>query len=669
VFEFQLPKNLKNRKIRTKFKEDIEPQEVFLDKLAQMREEEIGISQKKLEVPFSKKVFQIFYVLLIILVLIFFGRTFQLQVIQGKRFSALADNNRLRIYQIRPVRGVIYDKNLKQMVFNKSSFDLICDKRDLPLNKQKRLELIEKISKIIKKEPKELEKEIEESKFNIVSIFENLDYETMVLLLSNPVFSGKKEVFGFKIEENAVREYPQGSSFSHLIGYTGKINSQEIENFRDYSITDYIGKTGVEKFYEKILRGKPGKIQVERDVYGNERSKKVLSEPEPGKSLVLWLDSSLQKKLEEELIYTLKRTGARKASAVALDPNTGGVLALVNVPSFDNNLFSQGISKEDYQKIKTNPFKPLFNRAIAGLYPTGSTIKPLIASAALQENLISDRKIINCQGKLIVPNPWDPEHPWVFHDWKVHHLTDIRKAIAESCNVFFYIIGGGYKNFKGLGVERIKKYLELFGWGAKTGIDLPGEKSGLIPDILWKKNYFKEKTSKIWRIGDTYNLSIGQGYLQVTPLQVANAFSVIANKGTLYKPQVVKGIVESSRSFDEDVKDINKKIKIIEPQILRKNFISLENLQIVREGMRQAVTSPTGSSFMLNSLPVKVGAKTGTAQTPKKNHYHNWITVFAPYDEPQIVLTIVIENVREAQVAALPVAKKVLESYFTIDKK
>jgi len=230
----------------------------------------------------------------------------------------------------------------------------------------------------------------------------------------------------------------------------------------------------------------------------------------------------------------------------------------------------------------------------------------------------------------------------------------MKKAIAESCNVYFYTVGGGYENQEGLGPSRIKEYLELFGWGKKTGIDLPAEANGLIPFPDWKKEVKKEN----WWDGDTYNLSIGQGDIKVTPIQVAAAFVAIANKGTLYKPKVVKQIVDSEKNLIEKIR----------PEILRENFINPENLEIVRQGMRMAVTgegSPYASSVLLNSLPVPAAAKTGTAETFRPDYYHNWVAVFAPYDDPEIVLIIMIEDVKGLQSAVLPVAKEVLRWYFT----
>jgi penicillin-binding protein 2 len=306
---------------------------------------------------------------------------------------------------------------------------------------------------------------------------------------------------------------------------------------------------------------------------------------------------------------------------------------------------------EEYNKLLNDKNWPLYNRVISGLYPSGSTIKPLIALAGLQEKVINKNTSINCAGGISIKSPYDEEIVYDFPDWKVHGRVDLKKALAESCNVFFYMVGGGYKSFKGLNVEKIEEYLHLFNWGMITGIDLFGEKAGQIPNPEWKK----QEKNEIWYPGDTYHLSIGQGDILITPLQVATSFVAIANRGTLYKPQIVDKIISSQ------TKEI---ISEIEPEIIRKDFLDPQNIQLVKEGMLEAVLSQNGSSHLLNSLPVRVGAKTGTAQFGPKGRYHSWITVFAPYKDPEIVITVVVEDVAEGRVAAIPVAKEILEWYY-----
>lgn len=628
MFAFQLSNQLKKRKVGLYSKGEIEPHETLLDKLAQKKEEELGISEKKFEVPLLKKVLQLLLILFFILNSVIFAKTFQLQVIEGKNLSALAEENKFIIQQIQAERGVIYDRNFHQLVFNQPSFDLVCRKIDLPQDETEREKVLKEVSGIIQENFEDLKREITESKEPVVLVSENLDHQTLIILETKI-----SELPGFQIKNNTVRDYLAGPSFSHLIGYKRKT-----------------GERGLEFSYDEILREKPGEILTERDAKGNLISQEIIRFPESGKSLVLWLDSELQKKIEEELKKKLKETGAEVAAAVALDPKTGGVLALVSLPSFDNNLFSKGMSEEEWAKINNDPLKPLFNRAISGGYPTGSAIKPLIASAALEEEIISPQKKINCQGVIEVPHQYIPEIIYKFHDWKTHGWTDLRKAIAQSCNIYFYTIGGGYGDQEGLGPTKIKRYLELFGWGSETGIDLPQEAEGFLPDPSWKK----EELGEIWYDGDTYHLSIGQGYLRVTPLQMAASFMPIANGGKLFQPQVVKEIIDSNKNL----------IKEIEPQIIREGFIKPEHLEVVRQGMRQAVTNGTATGW-LDQLRVPVASKTGSAQTGEKDYLDNWITVFAPYENPQIILTVMIKDVKEGQVVTPPVAKAILEWYFT----
>lgn len=611
MLDFLSLKRFKRNRIQFTFKEDIEPHEILLDSLAEKKEKQFGLSEKKFEIPLLRKIIQGFFISCLFIILFLLFKTFQLQVVEGKNFTQLAEKNKFIIRQIQAERGVIYDKNMEQLVFNKSTFDLICD------------------GKFVK----------------------NLSHQELILFES-----AITEYPNCQVINNVVREYKDGEVFAHVLGYTGKIKSEELSSAPEfYSISDYVGRSGLENYYEEYLRKNPGKLRIERNALGEKISEEIVSLPESGKSLVLWLDAKLQRKLKTELEKKYKEVGAKGAVAIAMDPKTGGILALVSLPSFDNNLFQKGADPALLQSLLEDPQKlnPLFNRAISGRYLTGSIIKPLIAAAALQEQIISPQKQIYSPGFIEVPHQYNPEIVYRFEDWTVHGWADMRKAIAQSCNVYFYTIGGGYDDQKGLGPTKIKKYLELFGWTAKTGIDLPGETVGFVPDIEWKRKTLGEG----WWDGNTYYLSIGQEYLQISPLEVVNAFSAIANGGKLMEPKIVKEIIDSNKNV----------IQEIESSVIREDFISPENLQVVKEGMRQAVSgfnSPQASAVILNSLPVSSAAKTGTAELGQ-DRYHNWVTVFTPYDDPQIVLTVMIENVKGVQAAVLPVAKEVLEWYFT----
>jgi penicillin-binding protein 2 len=623
----------------SKYNFEIEPEEVLLDKLAKKKEEEMGIFEKRFEVPIFKTTLFRFFLFLISLLTILYLRTIQLQIIEAREFQIKSDSNKFLILKIKSERGVIYDKNFKQLVFNRPSFDLVLKKNDLPKDDRERERILKEVSQILKIDFEKLKEKIN-SQGEKIKIFENLDHQTLIVLETKI-----DELSGFEIEKRIQREYIDGETISHLIGYLGK--------------ADFEGKEGIEKSYDQILRENPGKILIERDAKGRILSQKIVELPKPGKSLVLWLDFDLQKKIKEEMEKKIKEVEAKGGAAVAIDPKTGGILALVSLPSFDNNLFSKGISQEEWEKLQKDPKNAFLNRATSGQYLFGSTVKPFIALAALEEKIISPNKKIDCQGKIEIPHKYNPEIIYQFRDWTVHGPTDIKKAIAESCNVFFYTIGGGYGDQEGLGPSKIKKYLEIFGFGKLIDSDfpLPSFAKGLIGDPEWKKKKFGES----WWDGDTYNMSIGQGYILTTPLQVARAFAAIANGGKLLKPKFVKEIVDEEKNV----------IESIQPEIEREIQIDPKNLQIIKEGMRWAVTgqnSPHASAVALSDLPVAAAAKTGTAQVLRKDCkdcYTIWISVFAPYEDPKIVLTIVLEDVRgRLSQVVVPVAKEILNWYF-----
>ncbi len=622
------------RKVKRKINQDIEPHEVFLDTMSEEKE-----GDHKIEVPLSAKILRWFLVVVFFVFASLFIKTFQFQVLEKEKYSVLAESNKFIFHSIKAERGVIYDSQGEQIVFNEPGYDLIYVKKNgFPEAERKRD--FSEIASVAGINP---EDKIEKDESLIIR---NIDHKTLISLETRI-----DELEEFEIQKRAVRKYKDGEVFSHIIGYTGKISEEDLEKSKDYSLLDFTGRSGIEKTYEDYLKKKAGKLRMERNALGDILSEKVVSFAESGNSLKLWLNADLQRKIYETLSKKLEDLGASKAVAVALNPNNGGVLSMVSLPSFDNNIFSktEENSKEivDLLSAKENP---LFNRVVSGQYATGSIIKPLIALAVLEEGIIAADKKINCTGKISIPHRYDPEITYEYKDWSVHGMTDLGKAIAESCNVYFYTVGGGYKEQEGLGPSKIKEYLNLFNWAKKTNIDIPGEEEGFIPSSEWKE----EVKGEGWWDGDTYNLSIGQGDMAITPLQVAVSFVAIANGGTLYKPQVVKEIVEG---------------KEIDPLVLKSNLILIDkdNLQAVREGMRRGVTgvdAPQASSMILNSLPVSAAAKTGTAQTPLSNHHHNWVTVFAPYENPEIVLTIMIENVKDVQAAVLPVAREVLNYYF-----
>jgi penicillin-binding protein 2 len=600
---------------------EIEPQEILLDLYASQ--------EKKIEIPLSVWSTRALYALFLLGIALFGFKTFELQVLASHDMRQLAHDNTLRSIPLVAERGVLYDQSGTQLVFNRSSFDIVCDKRELPPR------LLDDLSVLFDVSQAELHKEFNRVYSPTMLISQNISHDHLVRAEAR-----LKEFPGCRIQENSVREYGRDMNLSHVFGYTAKISPEELSRHPDYTISSSIGKTGIERTYEEKLRGVPGQILTEKDAFGNIVKDQGQIDSVPGQSISLWLDGALQQKIAQALQKGLDRLGTRKGAAVAIDPRNGGVLALVSFPDFDNNLFSQGISTQQYQEIISDKSNPLFNRAIAGTYPTGSTIKPFIAAAALQENIIDPDTPMFTEGYIEIPNRYDPDVVYTFPDWKNHGWVDMRDAIAVSSNVYFYTIGGGFEDQKGLGPSRIKHYLSLFGWGSGTGIDIPGEAVGLLPDPDWKKLAKEEG----WWDGDTYLMSIGQGDVLATPLQVAAGYAAIANGGTLYEPHILQS----------------------DPVVIRSNFIDPEHIQVVKEGMRRAVT--WGSSVSLNQLPIDVAVKTGTAQTGKKDSdnkdfLYTWTSAFAPYDDPEIVLTVVIEDVKEGSLAVLPIMQEIFQWY------
>lgn len=624
---------------------DIETHEVFLDKLAKAKEEELGITEKKIEVPLKEKISYVLLGIFLLLAFLLFSKTFYLQTAQGKKLYIAAENNKGSSTLVLPERGVIYDSKLKKLVSNSPAFDLVCDRRHFSASSKETLEELKDVADAAGRDANLLIKEIESSNSPEFLVSENISHENLLVLETKI-----NEFEGCKIQQNTERNYLYGPVFSHILGYTGRINKDEYSSFSGYAINDYIGKTGLEKYYETYLRGKPGQVKEIKSAGGIKEKKEIMSQPEAGNNLVLNINADLQERVYEALKKSIENTGAKKGAAVALNPRTGAVLALVSYPSYDDNLFSGGILQEDFDKMQNDPSKPFFNRVVSAKYPTGSTIKPFEAAAALQEKIISPDKQINDPGYILVRNQYDPSIVYRYGGVEPHGWVDMRKALAVSSNIYFYTVGGGYENQEGLGPTRIKKYLSLFGWDQKTGIDLPGEFSGFIPDPEWKK----KAKGQGWWDGDTYNLSIGQSDLQTTPLQVASAYSVIANGGTLYEPQIVNKITDSAGNVLSEFK----------PEIIRSNFIDPENLEIVREGMKDGVYQPYGLSAYLKDLPVTVAAKTGTAEIGYQNRFNVWSSVFAPYENPEIVLVVTVENVQGLGAVTLPVAKDILNWYF-----
>ncbi len=597
-----------------------------------------------IETPFQRRNLNVFWYLILLSIVIIFLRVFYLDVMKKSYYEDLSRGNRVRSLVIKAPRGKIMDKSGNVLTRNVSSLDAIFFPADLPENETERKKIAEKTAAILSMETGNVEVAIESQNHKSnepILLKENISEEQALILAEK-----KRELPGIFIENTAIRNYENGIIFSSIIGYDGKITREELNKNTGYSITDYIGKAGLEKYYENYLRGKNGVRQVEVDAYGNIKKNLGMVEPQAGADIFLNIDEGLQKKIYDSLLLSLEKSKTRTAAAVAINPRNGGVLSMVSLPSYDNNLFAGGISGANYKNLIGDKNLPLFNRTIGGEYPPASTIKPAVAAAALSEGIISSGTMIDGLGGRLYIGKFS------FGDWRVHGISDVRTAIAESNDIFFYTIGGGYGSIEGLGINRMKKYADLFGFGSPTGIDLPDEASGFFPDEEWKQRYFNEK----WYIGNSYHAAIGQGYITATPLQLANFASTLGNGGTLHIPRIVNRI-KTSDGRDEKIM----------PEIKRQSFIPDEIMKIVREGMRKTVTSGTATS--LNSLPFEVAGKTGTAQFGVEGKVHSWFISFAPYENPEIALAVLVEGGEENRSPAVPVTKEIYEWYFSRGQK
>ena len=597
----------------------------------------------KMEWPLNRSVSRFFLMGMILFLLVLGGRIFYLSVVKGEEYSLIALRNSLRALIIPAPRGIMYDISGKPLVQNVPSVDAVLVPADVPTDEREMAELRGRIASVFSLEPDQLEtalSKLDRRSTLPVLLKERIGQEETLLYLSQ-----SHELPGVGLYQTTQRQYLDSLIFSHVLGYEGKIRKEELETHPDYLLTDSIGKQGIEKSYESALRGTHGWKRVEVDAFGKVKKELGVVQPVPGQDLILNIDADLQKKLFDSLQTILEKNDLKRAGAVAIDPRSGAVRALVSLPSFDNNLFAGGISGENYRALLNDPSEPLFNRVVAGAYPPGSTIKPVLAAAALTEGVVDERTEIESKGGINVGR-------FFFGDWKVHGFTDIRRAIAVSSDVFFYSIGGGYGGIEGLGMNRMKKYEELFGYGQKTGIDTGGEVAGLLPDANWKK----EKIGERWYIGDDYNSSIGQGYVTATPLQVLNSIVAIANGGTLYEPRIVSQI----RSYDGKVTPVPTKV-------IREKFVDSNILRIVREGMRETVTE--GTAQALADLPIEVAGKTGTAQFGNESKTHGWFVSFAPYETPELALVVLVEGQGEEGYNAVPVTKDVYSWYFGREKK
>jgi penicillin-binding protein 2 len=598
-------------------------------------------------IEFRQKI-KIVVALLLIAISILLVRLSYLQVIKGAEFRQKSDNNSIRYRNIKPLRGLIMDRNGVVLVDNRPSFDVLY----IP-NKVKGNELsVEKLKDLYKSKSLEFssDQSIPETakQYSPIRLEKNVSMEKVALVETNAL-----NLPGIYIDVSPVRLYLDGEMLAPVIGYTGEISKEDLEKSNDeYAYGDILGKHGLEKFFDAYIRGRRGAELVEVNVYGKEIKNLGRNDPVSGSNLVLTIDADLQKAVGEAF-------EGRAGAAVVLDTRDGSVLAMFSSPSFDPNLFNSGISYDEWDKLQNNPFAPLSNKAISGQYPPGSTYKLIVAAAALEEGIITPDTKVLCKGSFTLGNR-------TYRCWKKHGhgYVNLHQAIVESCDVYFYTVG------KMLGVDKIAEYAKRFGLGDASGIDLPNEKSGLVPTKDWKL----KRRKSAWQLGETISISIGQGFNLTTPLQLANAFSAFANGGTLWRPRLVKYIESTDgKIYKEFLPEKRGELKL-----------SPKTVEILNSALWGVVNEPGGTGHAARMLNIDVCGKTGTSQVlglPENEKArrikkigafykdHALFVCYAPLKNPEIAVAVILENAGGGGAVAAPVAHKILTAYFEGKKK
>ncbi len=578
-----------------------------------------------------------FWLLVLVSVGFLAVKLYTLQIAHGRENLTLSNVNRVLSQVVRPERGVILDRNGNVLARNRPGFNVVLDFNDFAPTAQAPTSSIQypisNLSKALSVTEDEILEKIKNSRAEgetSVTVKSGVDRSTALKIEANP------ELFpGVFTEVEPVRDYVDGEVFAHILGFVGEASTKDLERLSDLGVRggDKVGKSNLELLNESFLRGESGERLIEVDAFGHQ-FRALSEEPAvPGETLALTIDARLQRFVFEALSEGVDKSKARGGAVVVEDVNTGEVLALASWPSFDPNLFATGISQADYKKLVSDPRRPMFNRAVSGAFPPGSTFKMVTATAALEESVITPQEMIDDKGSISVGS-------FVFRGWAHEGLgvVNLVEAIAKSSDIYFYTVGGGYGSQRGVGVEKLAEWSRRFGLGETTGVDLTSESAGLVPDRQWKIQARDEP----WYIGNTYHMSIGQGDVLATPLQLNNLVAAVANGGTLYRPYLLKGSA---------------------PKVLREEIASQETLDWVRRGMR-AAASPGGTAYPVYDFKLPVAGKTGTSETGKGDTTHAWFTCFAPFDNPEIAITVVLEEGGEGSHDAAPVARKILESYF-----
>ena len=599
--------------------------------------------QTEKEVFFSRVLFCSLVIL--ILASIIFTRLFYLMVIESDDYKLRSANNTIRTQSVPASRGLIFDRNGDILASNEPVFQLeMIPEQVIDINKT--LENLAELDLISKDNFSEINKRIERNlQFKSIVLKRNLDDREVAIFANNRI-----NFKGIDIKSRLSRHYPKGEAFAHTLGYVGSISSGDYSRFDPgfYTGKEQIGKTSIERNFESYLRGQPGIQKLLVNVRGRVMGTIDQDPFQPGNNLTLTIDSDLQ-----EVAY--KAMGDQKGAVVILDASNGEILVMVSTPSFDPNQLSLGLTQDEFNAFTRNKKKPLFNRAIAGQYPPGSTIKPMIALGALEMGIVEPELYMPCEGKFLLPNYSRP-----FNDWATHGSVNVVRAIQASCDVYFYEVANE------MGIEKMSLFLKKFNLGAPTEIDINPEKNGVVPNREWKRNNFSSRENQSWYQGETIIAGIGQGYMLATPLQLAVATAIVANRGSAHKPHLLKAIENTQTGEFQYIG--SEKINYLED-------IKEENWDLVHQGMVAVVNERRGTAYGVFPDNSPIAGKTGSSQVfsidrstsekevPLELRDHGLFVGYAPLDKPEIIVSIIVENGGGGRVSAAPVAQKIFNSY------
>lgn len=572
--------------------------------------------------------------LCVLVVAVLIGRAGYLQIYDGEYYAALAEGNRIRIIPSMAPRGTFYDRNGNLLVQNRPGFTVSL----LPLTAPISDDVIARLSELVKVPvPKIKEKIAAHSGFDPIRIKADVTPDIVTIIEEQ-----KNKYPGVVIEVQPIRDYTNKQEAAHTYGYVSEINDMELEKLKDqgYKSGDIIGKFGLEKVYDKELRGENGGQQVEVDVSGKPVQIIGRKDPVPGDDLYLTIDEGLQTAAEKAVDEQLKLIHANAAAAVAMNPQTGEILAIVSRPAFDPNLFAHGISTKDWNALNKNPYHPMDNKAITGEYPPGSTFKIVTGTAALTEGVVSPEELINDTGRHWIIPKGNAEG-------EALGLINFRQAMAHSDNVYFYEMGNR------LGIDRLEKYARMFGLGKTTGIDLPYEASGLVANRKYKELNFEDGE---WYLSETFDAAIGQGFNLVTPLQAAMLMGEIAADGKRFRPHVVQRIVGPD----------GKTVKEFKPELLSTLDVTPSVLKLVQDGLHDVTKYGTAASSF-KGFNIDIAGKTGTAENPHGRD-HGWFVAYGPFDNPTIVVAVIVEQGGFGSQSAVPIGRKILEAAFGVNQ-